>query len=276
MAFFETVDSLGIVEGHIKRVLKLEDNEARTLLRKYREVRRDLRDRLDRMPEGTFSNQQMRGVMTQVDAAIIAMTRSLAGGIKDSSTAFAIIGVKDSIAELEKFEKRFTGAVTPININRQLVAANVSNFLINRHDSSIEAYSADVRGQLVRNLTNEMLMQSSNSAVVQKLGQFFNGEEWKLQRIARTEFHNIYSQSKLESFKGVKESALPKLMKALIHPMDGRTGDDSKKVNALNLVAELDEPFRYKWQGKVREFMTPPDRPNDRSVLVPFEKSWNN
>lgn len=274
MNFFDEVDSLGIVESHIQKVLKLEDAESRALLRRYREIRSELRDRLDTLQDGTFSAQQLRGVLVQVDSAIEAMSESLKTGMKEASGKSALFGAQDQITEIQRFEKKFRGAVVPINVNALVVAEDASNFLLNQHEASIDAYSEGVRSSLVQSLTNEALMESPLSTVVRKLGQFFVGEEWKLQRIARTELHNVYNQAKLLGMQEVKDDTLTDLKKTLIHPMDARTGADSKYAARQNLIAELDEPFRYRWDGAIREYMAPPDRPNDRSILVPYRQAW--
>jgi hypothetical protein len=275
MGFFDDVDAEGTVERHIQQVLKLEDSQSNKLLRRYKEVRQELRDRLDRAPEATFTAQQLRGVLTQVDAAIAAMTISLSGGMKESAGIFAMSGVEDSITELQKFEQMFQGAVVPINIDRQLVADETENFLLNRFEASIQAYSSDLRSSLVGSLTNESLMESSYSTVIRKLGAFFQGEEWKLHRIARTEFHNMYNLSKMNTFTGIRDSSLPDLMKTLIHPMDSRTGDDSKALARENPIVPIEEPFEQTWKGKKFVFMAPPNRPNDRAILVPYRKTWD-
>lgn len=272
--FFARVDALGVVEQHIKDVLDLEESDAKRLLRRYREVRHELRDRLDHLRGDTFSAQQLRGVMTQVDAAIAAMSSSLKDGMSDAAPGAALKGVKHQLQELKAFQREFEGAVVPINLNAQLVADDTSNFLINRYEASIDAYSSDLRSSLVQQLTTESLAQSPLSKIVQRLGQFFQGEEWKLHRIARTELHNVYNMGKMNGMLETRERVLPDLMKTLIHPMDSRTGADSRHVARKDLVVPLDEPFRYTWKGKERVYMAPPDRPNDRSILVPYRQAW--
>lgn len=276
MDFFEQVDTIGIVEDHVQRVLRLEESKAKALLRRYKEVRQELRDRLDRFPEGTFTNQQLRGVLVQVDAAIYAMNKGLKDGMGEVSPEVALLGVEDQIDEIQKFEKYFTGAVVPININAQLIADDTDNFLINKYEASINAYSEGIRSMLVTNLTNETLMESSLSSVVRRLGTFFQGEEWKLLRIARTELHNIYNLGKMNGMLETRDQVLPDLMKTLIHPMDARTGADSKAMAQKNPIVPIDEPFVQYWKGEKRVYMTPPDRPNDRAILVPYRKDWEN
>lgn len=273
--FFEQADSFGIVENHIQDVLALEESQSKKLLTRYKAVRQDLRDRLDFMNADTFTQQQLRGVLVQIDSAITAMEISLATGMKEQASIFALHGVNDGLTELQRFEKEFTGAVVPINVNRALVADETTNFLLNKYEASIRAYSEGLRSQLVNSLTTEALAQSPLSTVVRKLGQFFTGEEWKLLRVARTEFHNVYNMGKMNGLIETRDEVLPDLMKTLIHPMDARTGSDSVFAARLNMIVPIDEPFTYMWQGKKRIYMTPPDRPNDRSVLVPYRKSWN-
>lgn len=274
MGFFDDVDASGIIEGHIQDVLALEDSKAQILLRKYTETRQELRDRLDRARADTFTAQQLRGVLYQVDAAIEAMTINLSTGMKQQARIFALFGVDHGIDELKKFEEMFQGAVVPINIDRILVASETENFLFNKYDSSIQAYSEGIRSMLATNLTNESLMESSYSTVIRKLGAFFQGEEWKLHRIARTEFHNIYNISKMNGFSEIRDKMLPDLMKTLIHPIDKRTGADSKALARQNPIVPIDEPFTQVWQGQTRRYMAPPDRPNDRAILVPYRKTW--
>ncbi len=273
--FFETVDSIGIVENHIQGVLKLEETEARKLLKRYREIRGDLRDRLDTTRADTFTAQQLRGVLAQVDGAIDAMNRSLIEGMGPGTEKAALQGIEDLLSEIRRFDQEFGGAVTPINLNVALIAQDVNNLLLSKYQSSLDAYSEQLRSQVADTLTNAAIEEVSLSQVTQRLGQFFLGEEWKLTQIARTELHNVYNLGKQKGMEETQENFLPDLQKTLIHPMDSRTGADSKYANRLNLIVDINKPFEYTWNGKKRIYMVPPDRPNDRSIMVPYRESWN-
>jgi hypothetical protein len=140
----------------------------------------------------------------------------------------------------------------------------------------LDSYSADIRSSVANSLTNAAIEELPLSEVVQRMSQFWIGEEWKLTQIARTELHNVYSMGKLNSLIEVRDNYLPDMKKTLFHPMDSRTGADSVYANRKNLIVALNEPFEYTWNGKKRSYMSPPDRPNDRSVLVPYRNNWNN
>lgn len=285
--FFQntTVDSL--VQSTIRKVDELESREQRRLLRVFRQVRQDLQDRLLSIPEGTFTEQSLNITLVQINAAIETIKRDLKGQLISSSEILSERGIEDLIQEINKFSKVFEGAETPLNINAVLVATESRNFLLNKHEASMDAYSESLRSTITSNIVQAMATRETTqrtvSRMVKDVGQFFIGEEWKLNRIARTELHNIYNFSKLTGMKQTADQYIPDLKKALIHPIDSRTGDDSKQLASKNPIVDIDEPFVFTFtrrlkSGQVRkerrEFMFPPDRPNDRSVLVPYRQEW--
>lgn len=283
MAFIDDPVVQATVRTTIERVEKLEEKEATRLLRTFKQIRQDLRDRLDILSGDTFTAQNQRGVLIQVDAAIGAINQSLKSEMVESGERLAILGSEDTIREINRFNKEFTGAIIPLNINAALNATESRNFLVNRYQASIDAYSMDLRGSITANLSSLSLQQVPFDTVIRKLGKFFIGEEWKLRRIARTELHNTYNLSKINAFDDAKET-IPNLKKTLFHPIDARTGEDSKQLKASDQVVDIDKPFRFVFvrtlsdgttKREVREFMAPPDRPNDRAVLIPFREEWN-
>lgn len=284
MAFFEDPKVNELAQRHIKDISKLEESESKALLRRYRDIRRELADRLALTPGDTFTAQRLRGVLVQVDAAISQMGSSLKAGMAESGQKASIRGSDHLIREIQKFDKEFTGAATPIDLDKFRISNDTTSLLANQYDVSIDAYSQQVRADISRGLTNAAIEQTSFYETTQRLNKFFLGEEWKLLRIARTELHNIYSLSKQNGLQDIKEQFLPDLKKTLFHPMDERTGADSKQAAQANLIVAVDKPFRYVFtrvraDGSVvseeRVFMVPPDRPNDRSIMIPYRDSWD-
>jgi hypothetical protein len=274
-SFFDKVDSLGIAEDHIQKLRKLEEKEAVAILREYKEIRRELRDRLDTVPEGSFTAQKMRSVLVQVEAALSAQNKSIRSNMRDAAEKASTRGLEDLVREIARFETEFTkNAVAPINLNIAVAASDSANFLFNQYDTSIDAYTEAQRAQIAQGLTKAVIENVPYSEVVSRLSKYNIGEEWKVERLARTELHNIYNVGKLKGMEITQEEALPDLMKALLHPLDTRTGEDSKLLAQLNPIVEIDKPFQYEWNGKTRTFMAPPDRPNDRAILIPYREAW--
>ena len=82
--------------------------------------------------------------------------------------------------------------------------------------------------------------------------------------------------SKNDGMVEIKKELIPDLKKSLFHPMDNRTAKDSKLAAHLNLVVDIDKPFKYTFNGKERVFFNPPDRPNDRAIITAYRKAWDN
>jgi hypothetical protein len=182
--------------------------------------------------------------------------------------------VNNLLVEMKEFDGKFTGAVTPINLNAALVAHDTSQFLVTKYQTNLDKYGRDLMSQISNGLFAASIGEISYDQVVGRIGSFFSAEEWKLHRIVRTELHNIYNVGKLNGMKEIVDDTIPDLKKTLIHPMDQRTGADSKYAATLGLVAKVNEPFEYAWDGELRTYMHPPDRPNDRSVMVPYREQW--
>lgn len=272
--FFDEVDSIGIVEDHINAVLALEATQSDKVMASYADVRSRLVERLAHLPRGSFTAQHLRGVLAQVQGAIDAMNKGMRGNLKEGAFDIASLSIKDLVGEIQMFDKEFTGAVTPININAAIAAQDTANFLVEKYQTNLNAYGSDLLTQISNGLFAASIGETSNEEVVGRISKFFAAEEWKLRRIVRTELHNIYNVGKLQGMGTLAETQVPDLKKTLMHPLDSRTGKDSVYAATLGLVAEIDEPFFYVWKGKPREFMAPPDRPNDRAILVPYRDEW--
>lgn len=276
-SFFDDDEVKDVALGHIEKIRDLEDKEASKVLRLYKRVRQELRDRLAMQTPGTFTSQKMQGSLLQIELAIQEMNKNLKSEMGSSAQLVAEKGVENLIRELEKYNKVFRGGVMPINLNAVEVATDTKNFLFNRYESSIQSYGELLRARMANGLTESVIAQDNVSEVMDRVAKTFMGEEWKLQQIVRTELHNVYNLGKLNGMTDLWDEgngSIPDLKKTLFHPMDTRTGEDSKRLNKNNPVVSVDEPFVEYSTGKRLEYMAPPNRPNDRAILIPYREVW--
>lgn len=93
----------------------------------------------------------------------------------------------------------------------------------------------------------------------------FNTATNEVIRIVRTESWRFVNETRLEEFvkKGYK-------YKTTYPVQDNRTAEDSWYYYDTKQIKPVSEPFSYTWEGQQRVFMTPPDRPNDRNILIPY------
>lgn len=291
MAFLTEIDSIGLLEEHVSQVVDLEKDRADKLLAVYRKAQVNLRRRLRMFRKDQFSAQQIRVVLVQVEAVINALRADLTEEMVRSGNQFWGIGTQHLINEIDSFQSEFRGSIQLLPLRAIESSLEHKNYLINNFEASIETYSNSIR-QLIANdfmvavaerLTPEQIYDRMLTRP--RLHEIFEGEAWRMRRIVRTELHNIYGQAKRSGLKKIEERFEPDMMKTLYHPMDARTDDDSKYVHSLNLIRKINEPFQYTWRpiykngrrGRpiTRVFQNPPDRPNDRSILIPYHPSWD-
>jgi hypothetical protein len=88
------------------------------------------------------------------------------------------------------------------------------------------------------------------------------------ERILRTESLGASNRAGHECMRQAEEELGP-VLRILSSVFDSRTGADSMAVHGQ--VRRMEEPFDT-WYGPC---MTPPDRPNDRAVVVPHMQDWD-
>jgi hypothetical protein len=291
MELVEQLDGVDLLEEHAKSVLLLESDESRRILAVYQRVAVDLRKKLSRLPADSFTAQRARSVLIQLEGAILALQSRLNILVLDGALKMRQRGLTDTIKEFNKMQSQFAGTGQPIDMGVIQEATDASGRLFNQYEASIATYSDTVRQSLAQGLQDMIVGGAGPEEIVTRMSSFFGMEEWRLRRIVRTELQGVYAAAKLDSLGAVARRYAPDMMKTLYQPMDARTSKDSLHAievqnrgvqpweaqgdDALEaLVVPVNVNFRYVWNGRQRRFMHPPDRPNDRSILIPWRPSW--
>lgn len=269
------------MEHNIDRIVALEMMEGQRLGKVYKEAFQVLDAKIAVSDHGfgtskeTFTQARAKVVREQIQETV---ERARRGGNKVISKAFGNVrrtAGDDTKNEVERFENEFKGIRTPIPHEAIALSTDPRNFLLNRFKASMDAYDDGLRSTMERILSGAIVKRDNYSQAAASLRREIHGiDKWRLARIARTELHYIYNVSKVDAMRSIRRHHIPGLMKGLVHPMDGRTAEDSKELADLNPVIPIDNSFKYTYRGQKREFFAPPDRPNDRAVLVPIDKAW--
>jgi hypothetical protein len=277
MSFTDKVDSLKVVERNINRIVSLEKSEAMKLGRVFKEATQRLEQQLILAEQGSFTQASLTLALQQSEVILSATEERARREVLESSDLVSEQSIEDLGKEIRVFSKRFEGINRQIPVDEIITALQSKNYLVNSYMASVKAYTAEQRATIERELQYAILSSEPRNTTIRRMVDAVGLQQWKILRITRTELHNIYNMTKNEGMINVRDSGLiPELKKTLIHPMDGRTGEDSKLAESLDLVVDIDKPFKYNFRGKERVFMNPPDRPNDRSIIVPYSKEWDN
>jgi hypothetical protein len=143
--------------------------------------------------------------------------------------------------------------------------------LINNIVMLIRGANKDISQKINLAVNDNIVNRGSNSQLKKTLSNILSRDDEtyrnRFRTIARTESTRVLNLSAKNTAVSLGATG-----KYLNNPLDKKTGEDSKisqtKYGGPDKAIPLDEPFRYTYNGKVREFMLPPDRPNDRSIAL--------
>lgn len=274
MSFFTEIDTLSILERNSARIEGLEIRQAQKLMKEYRKASEEIKMKLLMVPDNSFTEARLESTLREIEFTMSLLKQRIKGELNSSFSNVREQGIEDSVREINKFEKHFMGVSNTLPIDDIIESIEPENYLFNQFESSMDAYSVNVRNKMQSGLTQGLIQKKPWSMMVYDLANMFYADEWQMARIVRTELHNIYGISKINGMIQVREDYLPDLQKTLYHPMDARTGKDSQYLIKNPLIVNVDEPFQYTWNNQPRTFMAPPDRPNDRAIVIPYRQGW--
>jgi hypothetical protein len=273
MPFFEDLDGQQILERNSSRIEGMEMREATRLMKQFKRARDEIRTKLLITPSNTYTEAHLKNALVQIEDALRRLKMERRPFIQQAFDFFTEQGIEDGVREVNNFEKVYSGVRRPLPIDAIIESTEPENLLFNNFESSLDTYSANLRQKFQTSLTQALMQNKTWSQAVHDMDGL--DDEWVLARLVRTELHGIYGMSKVNGFGTIRDQYIPDLKKTLYHPMDSRTGDDSKEAAREHLIVDIDQPFVYQWKGQTRMFMSPPDRPNDRSIVIPYRAAWS-
>lgn len=249
------------------------------------ELERKLK-RLLRAGKGqTFQAHHLRQVLVQVRTAIRDVEGDVAANLEEVGEAASELAPRHLVHAIEVLGSHFAGT-TPVLQPRQAAVfqrayADSAPSLLDHFRQSSRLYGPPVVKKIRDQLTLSMLQGEGIEETIDRVagtdGAFAN-QRWRAERIVRTESAFSYGVAKQVGMQELRRE-VPKLQKRLVATNDDREGDDSKELNGQTV--DVDKPFvwvvkdsRGRPTGKVVRYMQPPNRPNDREIVIPWQSSW--
>ncbi len=263
------------------------------LLRRISAIKHDPKDGAE-----PFTLAQLRATLKQVEE----VTRHLAHGmhrliVKKGAVA-AKKGVQDSINYLAAIDQAFAGAGTqPLALKEAAMLSKVEKGVnasvlrrlsaplppLNKHSKRhrkhharrrlgiLQRYGVETIGDFEQELRVGLLQRKSwrdMAEGLKKKSHFLREKpaHWA-HRIVRTECMGAYNRAHHETVRQADE-VTGDFVKILSATFDDRTGADSYAVHGQ--IRRPDEDFDG-WYGP---YEAPPNRPNDREIIVPHRTVW--
>lgn len=244
-----------IQPGHIEKLLALS-----------REAQAEITERLRELDPTRFSAQRARVFLTQINEGIDDLGRELGdqlgNAVEDLGTEAAGIAKEDLRAQLEVWAPEHPGAERAIarldEAAEVLSPGLLEHFEVSRLRYGDQAISR-MRDAMALSLLNDETMIQTAGRLADSIGI----EDWRAERIVRTEQSAAFHRQWLDEAKADTEGEEDDWRKQLVATFDQRTGEDSKFVDGQQ--RRLDEEFV---DNKGRSYQQPPNRPNDRETVI--------
>ena len=245
-----------------------------------------------------FTKLHLQLVLSQLREVMRPMIADMKGLIINNSKEVAKYAAIETMNYVREAEKKYRGNIDiPIlRLREAMILDNVVNRtessqlrrlmtsgepnakLVNNHPGKagiLQRYGSNVVSKFEEILQQRMLTNTHWETVKKELikaSPFLMKKEpgiatkWA-ERILRTEAMYANNAANLQTINELNED-LEDMVKILAATFDFRTGADSIAVHGQ--IRYLHEPFES-WYGF---YMSPPNRPNDREIVVPHRLSW--
>lgn len=243
---------------------------------------------------GTFTYEQMRSALFQIRQVLLELNAGMKKALVDGALQAADAATEGTIDYLSRVDASFRGlGSTPLALDEasMFTQARVGarSSILRRLSSSgtgapgapatehaaktgiLDRYGMNVVGEFESILSRGILSRApwetmkaqivASSPFLQKKPAFW------AERIVRTEIMGAYNRGSWEANREADDQ-LGDMCKILSATFDDRTGSDSFAVHGQ--IRRPDEAFES-WFGM---YQHPPNRPNDREIVVPHRISW--
>lgn len=259
----------------------------------YDRMLEDVTRRLGATPAGTFTHQQLSGLLAQIKLGLARVQRPLSDAVEESASKVGIHAARTLLEDTAKLEHHFSGAVISLPLLetarlRGLVDGQVSS-LMRVHATSMARFGTQLVGRMEEELGVSLSTGESHAQAIDRVMNVGELQWYRAERIVRTEMSfaagrsaRMAADEQAEELDGDLWSRWTEHVSDEGMPLDDRVGVDSEAMHGQ--VAPPGQPFTQPpttRQGEPvgdslvgQEWTSPPNRPNDRAVLVPWRASW--
>lgn len=232
----------------------------------------------------SFTAVQARVVLRQVEDVLRALTGGVRDLVVDQAVDVSAREVAGTVDYLRAAEQAYRGSVLPLSLDvatlQDQVRSGAQASALRRiltdpshkgHRGVLDRYGESVVGSFERALQQRVLQKKPWAEVRDSLvaeSPFLQQApaHWA-ERIVRTEVMHASNYGARETIVAADDD-LGDVLKVLSASFDARTGADSYAVHGQ--IRRAREPF----DDWTHSYEHPPNRPNDREVVVPHRTSW--
>ena len=238
---------------------------------------RDIERDLARARPGTWTEAKAKATMAMLKDAVRQMVGAQYVLVRNRLGGFARLAQMQVAGYLTALDREFGGIVAPLEWDSiqwlRGYARPMMKTRLRIYEKSFKRYGAASVDAIENAIARKMLVGKSwteaRPEVMDAVREAVGGQQWKVDRILRTEISVAHNSVTMAALFEEDEPDDP-MLKKLVATFDAVTAQDSRDLHGQTVpVREL---FTDVVSG--REFDHPPNRPNDREIVVGWRKSW--
>jgi hypothetical protein len=268
------------IEATIGELLAAQHREVARVDERLRKRQRALVRRALTAQEDDLRRTSLGAWGTATRQRVLVMLGHGARGVTSALTADLGVGLHTVVGTsarhasrwLSTLDKAYLGVVTPQAWSTAAWAATTARDVVESRlrtfHSSFSRYGGAVVSQ-IETVLGTLPMGASWSDVRERIAkaarETVEDRMWMVDRIVRTETSHAYNAATQRALEAEGNTH-----KKLVAIFDKRTAADSYLLNGQ--IRPVEEPFFDGYHG--RHYMHPPNRPNDREIMVGWRAAW--
>lgn len=232
---------------------------------------------LRRVRGGSWGSQMAMLTLSRLRVGYIALAEELARRTGERVKPIAAKAVDHSARFFRRMDREILGEPLTLRFTASgwldRTAEAVAESRLRQIKTSFARYGEEsvrkIEFIVARQMTLGRSWTGALDEVEHAMRHVAQGLQWKVLRTTITETSAAYNGTILETLREEDEPD-DQVYKRLVATFDRRTGRDSMLLHGQ--TKPINEPFYDSFRG--REYMHPPNRPNDREIIVGWRARW--
>jgi hypothetical protein len=237
----------------------------------------DIEADLKKARRGSWSSAMAAATLAQLGEATRGLSESQLRLLSRALPGIAGIAKDDLADYLGKLDEHYLGVARPLRWDALEWLEGYSRPLLRSrlriYEKSYARYGAEAVAGIENAMAKSVLLGTpwteARESVMGLVREQVGGRQWMVDRIIRNEVATIYSSTTMAALLEEDEPDDP-MLKKLVALWDKVTGLDSKLLHGQ--TRRVQDLFTDAVHGK--EFDAPPNRPNDREIVIGWRASW--
>jgi len=226
---------------------------------------------------GSWGEAERRGTLIMLARAVSAMTAYQVAELAAELPNIVRMSQKHSAKWLRTLDKQFHGSVRPLRFDTlawwESKHPEFGEVRLREFRKSLNRYGAAAvkatEDALARNVLLGQPWWDARDDVRRAVRGAVSSQDWRVDRILRTETSAVYNGTMLATLQS-EDSADDPMNKRLAATFDAATALDSVLLDGQ--IQPVGKPFYDSYHGF--EYMAPPNRPNDREIVIGWRSSY--